>query len=522
MAMLRQHVLLLFVSFLLAAGQDDCAVLDNNEDEQALLQTVRKRPAGPPTQPSLKPVFVSMENFEPKPWTIGLNPEKKAVTFSLTAEQRTDFEHLLARAFAKTKGVEWIAKELLVRTDKLIRKSPSPFPGTADSEQIRRMAFNVSDKGWVGWAGDKTEDIDETINHGNSRSRLAYAEASHRTGYGLATPANSFTVDAILQQLCETNSTTEMENLGLNVSYSRKQYNLWKATNKYCSNSEQNCNGNRYLISEPLSSWSRLCYSGPGLSLSSTWKGIRPHPSPNCPERGESGDCKKWLKEGLSESIYPPLSTAERRYQCQGNNKCLLQWEVGTTWYPSQIPSAALQRVPFAKDAPGYLDLADAQGWRVVAGPSGRAAEIMNHAAMLNFTCQELVLLRAAFLPYLVGTDVHSFWEVMLGAESMLGDMGCTAELTARKFMMSPFGNNPRAVLKALAPPYQELQASNGVRFSLSEGFCFLKEDIRDWKNGELLEAMGKDASDFLDGLCNDIMWRMIRYRKKQTKKQKL
>ena len=65
---------------------------------------------------------------------------------------------------------------------------------------------------------------------------------------------------------------------------------------------------------------------------------------------------------------------------------------------------------------PGYLARAQKLGYRTVAAASGTTANVLQYGLMLGFTPDEMVLLRLTMAAWMLCTDDHSLYEIMLGA----------------------------------------------------------------------------------------------------------
>ena len=66
---------------------------------------------------------------------------------------------------------------------------------------------------------------------------------------------------------------------------------------------------------------------------------------------------------------------------------------------------------------PGLIGRAAILGYRLVAGASGTTANVLQMAKLLGFAPDELVVLRATMAAWMLPTNDHSFFEIMLGGE---------------------------------------------------------------------------------------------------------
>lgn len=232
-------------------------------------------------------------------------------------------------------------------------------------------------------------------------------------------------------------------------------------------------------------SWSRFDFPASDLAKQPLWKA-----------------CRKWNGGKISgmysddSSILPPLSDDELAYQCNltspslqrtASVRCLMRW------YPGAL-SYDLIDTPFRgadnsgnSGGIGYLQVASGMGWRAAAGPSATTANVLELAHQLGFSKEELVVLRAAMIAWLVLSNDHSFFEVMLGAES---------------YVPTGFGLGfTMHDLSQLWPVGTRLDTSFGS-FTSQDVWCDVSKAVFDSTNGPLLVGkMSSAAREYLTSL---------------------
>ena len=158
---------------------------------------------------------------------------------------------------------------------------------------------------------------------------------------------------------------------------------------------------------ESFDSWVRFDFDATTLSGGKLWAAARGYASKTACEGGPDGETDLMSND---PSIVPPLSAAELSYQCNGTKPpCKLHWYPGKNCY-------TIEDVPFASGTPGYLQRAKKLGYRTVAAASGTTANILQYALMLGFTAEEMVLVRLTMAAWMLCTNDHSLYEIMLGA----------------------------------------------------------------------------------------------------------
>lgn len=156
----------------------------------------------------------------------------------------------------------------------------------------------------------------------------------------------------------------------------------------------------------------------------------------NCSEgwlgcrRLRDGGCLGTKLRSDDPSLRPPLSRRELSYQCgsearnasggaadpeggiRAQRSCRLLWQPGASCYRLlDTPIGALASFPERARRLGYVAL---------AGVSGTTANTLQLAVLLGADESELLLLRLAMLGWLVLSNDHSVWEVLLAAETFV------------------------------------------------------------------------------------------------------
>jgi len=162
---------------------------------------------------------------------------------------------------------------------------------------------------------------------------------------------------------------------------------------------------------EGFSSWVRLDFDATTIAYAPLWKGARAYKAAGCSEVALMSN---------DASLLPKLSADELAYQCNGTTPpCKLHWYPGALCY--DVVDTPLTTASGAS-IKGYAARAAALGYRTAAAASGTTANMLQFASLLGFKGDELVAMRLAMQAWMLVTDDHSFFEIMLGAEPFLGD----------------------------------------------------------------------------------------------------
>ena len=94
---------------------------------------------------------------------------------------------------------------------------------------------------------------------------------------------------------------------------------------------------------------------------------------------------------------------------------CELKWHPGALCF--DLPNASWVLPPSGERVPGLNERAALLGYRSAAAASGTTANMLQLAPYLGLQGDELAILRAALLAWMLPSDDHSFFEILLGAD---------------------------------------------------------------------------------------------------------
>ena len=426
MIMMRISVALQLVQLLGAASASQCAV------ELGRCNVVDGKL--PPVRPSLD--------------------RSLSVETGLPAAEKEAFEHQLGHALRTTEAV---LHATLKFGETLYRSLIIPA-GPSQREQALVNAFvptghHAFNTGNTGYVGNDTGRIEPALRHGNIREVWALAYALTKTGFF------DSSVDKLLDQPNGAEADRKLTSRGFHLA-SLKQRSMLIRQCRTAAAADSMLDSSQRVLDyafPPFDSWVRFDFSasrlgggGNGKRLVSLWNASREW----------VGGHTTLMSNDLS--IQPPLSAAELAYQCGGGGgggggthappppPCRLGWAPGKlSWrLPTPRPFRTMGGSGLIS-IPGYLERAEALGYRAVAGPSGTTQNMLQYADFFNATRGGgwPPLLRLAMLAWMLPTDDHSFWEILLGAEP---------------YMPDGFGisNTTRAIehLSRLCPPGQSLK----------------------------------------------------------------
>jgi len=140
----------------------------------------------------------------------------------------------------------------------------------------------------------------------------------------------------------------------------------------------------------------------------------------------ETGSLQKWdaarkytechTTNASASHVEPPLSERELIAQgCTSPTTCQLKWYPGKSCY--RIVHTGNYTDEHGRMYPSYWQTANHFNYRIVAGPSGTTATYMQIFTYLNFDPSELADLRKALIAWMIPTDDHSIFEILLSAE---------------------------------------------------------------------------------------------------------
>lgn len=323
-------------------------------------------------------------------------PVGDSITRNLTLQEKHDFEHLLGHAFRNTSGVKWISQTFLDRMTSVLQKAAFHTNKTSPKEALLNSYGAGGDQHNTGFVGPDLEALNYALSpSGNIREKWALIYILLKNKY----------FDSVIMPIAEkANSTGDLsfleDTLQMNASAVIKRFLAVSETDNELDHSLKYSNGIPSMAFEPFDSWVRFLFDGPPDS----WDGVR---------NSKPGGCQETDMLSNDSSLYPPLSPYEKRYQCGGQSLCKLAWYPGIQCYD-------IEDTPFAKGVPGYVTRATALGYRVGAGPSGTTANVLQYGVLLGLDEGEMVLLRLAMAAWMIPTNDHSFYEILLGADDFM------------------------------------------------------------------------------------------------------
>ena len=350
-------------------------------------------------------------------------PSGVSITSNLSDSMKVAFEHGLGRALAKTSAVLWATREIGSRLRTFVQKFAALNGTTYDEELISAFYGDASHPSGsahnTGFVGPNVTALDRVLQDGNIREVWGAIYVLSHTKWMTA---------AILRLFADethppANATLDSLGLAAEVVYTR--FELVRASNLLPGAAKYN--GIPAFLSPPFNSWVRFDYNGPDESAASPiWQAARVTRAGGCQVVGLSSD---------DPAIDPPLSADELRYQCTNGTHvipppCSLQWYPGALCY-------TVQDVPFNTSGTvvqGYMARAKALGYRTVAGPSGTTQNMLQLALLLGFSPAELALVRLTMVAWMLVTDDHSLFEMMLGADPYMPEKGWRMQMDLTDF----------------------------------------------------------------------------------------
>lgn len=338
-------------------------------------------------------------------------PEAGAsVEAGLSAADKETFEHLLGHGFRQSPVVKWVSGEFAKRAVNVVLSGVNGDNDTAvEAELMSAFAdpkFTRGNTGYVGPDAVKIKGVLEAAIHGgvtpkgkpggNIREVWALMYALTKDSW-----ANPFGI------ALQTATAAEISKLGLNASAVLARRAAIAATESAPKSFDKYSNGIGDWSYEGFESWVRFDFAADTLAGGPLWGKARDYATANACSGGPAGETPMMSND---PTIDPPLSADELAYQCNGTAPpCKLHW------YPGALCFKVLD-AEFAAGVPGYLKRATALGYRTVAAASGTTANVLQYGLMLGLKPEELVLLRLTMAAWMLCTNDHSLYEIMLGA----------------------------------------------------------------------------------------------------------
>lgn len=328
-----------------------------------------------------------------------------SIEAGLPAAEAVAFEHQLGHALQLAPCVQ-----LATRTfgERLYRALITPAPNVTaallaafvpQSSAWNHYPFDRSNTGWV---GPDAQVIETALRSGNIREVWALMYALTKSRY------LDSSVEALLHYPAVAVDAA-LTDRGFDAESVKQRHDLIQLTESAANAIDQSQGIPSYDF-PPFESWVRFDFdakrsgdtaAGEPQSVA-LWNGTR-----------------EWVGGETSlmsndPSIQPPLSAAELAYQCGVDAPCKLGWAPGKEVY--RIATTPFRLAPRIA---GYAQQAATLGYRAVAGPSGTTQNTMQYASYVNMggTTAWGPILRLTMLAWMLPTDDHSLWEILLGAE---------------------------------------------------------------------------------------------------------
>jgi len=328
------------------------------------------------------------------PWVPPTALVSESVESGLANSTKATFEYGLANALAATRAVEWTVRQFGVRLHRMISTICKLNQSSLDDGLL--AAFEGGSVHNAGFVGPDATRIAQALLTGNIREVFGLV-------YILA--ENQWLTHTLLEGLGPRKwSDDTLVAMGLVPKAVRSRYFLVSSTLELAPDLQYN--GVPTFLFASFDSWVRFDYAGPDETAHPPqWQPARVARKPSCNEIS-------WYSN--SSWVEPPLSEAELQYQCGERPSCKLRWYPGALcWNLTNLPFSQSR----AGTVPGYGPRAAAQGWRIVAGPSGTTATTLQLGRLLGLDPRLVRLVMAAWM---IRTGDHSLFEIMLGADPFM------------------------------------------------------------------------------------------------------
>eukprot|EP00756_Hemistasia_phaeocysticola_P054984 Hpha_TRINITY_DN3089_c0_g1::TRINITY_DN3089_c0_g1_i1::g.138629::m.138629 len=326
-------------------------------------------------------------------------PSGPGLETGLSADDRHTFEHLIGQGLRRTAVADWGTRVFADRSAAFLKGVAPGGNYTAALEQafVKSGASWGENAGYTGYVGPNLTAIAEALEKGNIRERWGLMYVMTKT-HGI-----THYLRPLADEAAKTNSTAGLEKLGLNAEAVMRRRNFVASSEEECAKPGAP-GGCLYLampdmIFDSFNSWVRFDFA-----VGTQWNGSRAY-YPNCSLTGQQSN---------DPSIAPPLSDREVRLQCNGTGPCPLHWCQGA--HVEYVVDAPIE------GRPSYLARAKALNYRTVAGPSGTTSNALQIGLLLGLTHDELAALRLTMAAWMLPTNDHSLFEILLGGDPFLDD----------------------------------------------------------------------------------------------------
>ena len=362
--------------------------------------------------------------------TDGIAHPASAATAALDPESRRAFEHLIGHAARETDAVTWTTRTFAQRMRAFLIGG-AKLNGTSAADAL--SAAFISPKcgpGNTGYVGPFLPAIEAVLDNGNLREVWGLMYILTKTHYFTHLMHALLSPSAGGGPPKSTPSDLE-KRFGLSASAVSDRWTLVKETAQLNSSALRYAQGVPDFEFEPFHSWVRFDFSSQTHAGVKQWGDARVSKKAGCSTEGLKSD---------DPSIEPPLSKAELSYQCGSSSSsqsgggsgsdtaagtaaaaakppCILKWQPGMLCF--DLPNASWT-LDDGKTVPGLNERAAILGYRSAAAASGTTANMLQLGTLLGFApdSDEMVLIRLTMAAWMLPTDDHSFYEILLGGET--------------------------------------------------------------------------------------------------------
>eukprot|EP01065_Artemidia_motanka_P032836 TRINITY_DN39814_c0_g1_i1.p1 TRINITY_DN39814_c0_g1~~TRINITY_DN39814_c0_g1_i1.p1 ORF type:complete len:460 (+),score=173.47 TRINITY_DN39814_c0_g1_i1:72-1382(+) len=324
-------------------------------------------------------------------------PPGPGLEAGMSNSTRRSFEHLVGHALRRAEPVRWATAQFAARTDAFLTAASGGNKTAAlEAAFVIEGADWKKNAGYTGYVGPDLHAIQKALTDGNIRERwgLMYVLTKTHAMTDLMRP--------LADAAAKSNDTAGLTKLGLNAEAVMQRRKLVAGTEAACKKPDapSGCSyiGMPDFSFDPFNSWVRFDFA-----VGDLWNGSRAY-YPQCKMTGLRSD---------DPSIDPPLSAAETRLQCNGTGPCMLSWCQGQN-------AEYVVTAPLPGGIPGYLARARALNYRTVAGPSATTSSILQLGLLLGADGDELAALRLTMNAWMLPTNDHSLFEMLLGGDPYL------------------------------------------------------------------------------------------------------
>ena len=404
-----------------------------------------------------------------------------AATASLSAEQRRRFEHMLGNSLRETPAVAWATREFVRRVHAFITGGAELNGTSADDALATAFISSKCDQSNTGWVGPSLPAIKRALESGNIRETWALMYVLTKTNY-----FTELMLSLLSPRPGDAPPIATPESLaarfGMSGSEIADRWELVKATKAVGNSDVEYAQGMPDFLYESFTSWVRFDFPSFDHAGRVLWRAARTYKASGCGAVSMRSD---------DPSIEPPLSAAELAYQCgSATSPCHLHWKPGALCYDLPnvswvLPATSPTEPP--RVVPGLNERAARLGYRSAAAASGTTANMLQLAALLGFSSDELVILRATMAAWMLPTDDHSFFEILLGADPYMP--------AAHQMVMGLDD------LRVLWPPKATLRTTHGGAFSGVEVWSRVGARLATADGAELLNAMDGPSRRYVNSL---------------------